>query len=41
MKKIIENQIRSLARNFMGKESKYKAFDAITALPIEPLSIDQ
>jgi len=41
MKKIIENQIRSLARNFMGKESKYKAFDAITVLPIEPLSIDQ
>ena len=41
MKKIIENQIRSLARNFMGKESKYKAFDATTVLPIEPLSIDQ
>ena len=27
MKRIIENQIRALARHFMGKETEYKAFD--------------
>jgi len=41
MKQIIENQIRSLARHFVGKEAKYQAFDSVELLPIEPLSIDQ
>jgi len=41
MKRIIENQIRSLARYFVGKESRYKGFDTTTVLPIEPISIDQ
>lgn len=35
MKKIIENQIRALAQHFVGKESKYQAFDATEVLPIE------
>jgi CRISPR-associated protein Cas1 len=41
MKQIIENQIRALARHFSGKEGKYKAFDAMSVLPIEPLSVDR
>ncbi len=40
MKRIIENQIRTLARHFAGKESKYKAFDATTLLPIESPLVD-
>lgn len=41
LKRIIENQIRSLARHFMGKESEYKAFDSTEFLPIEsPLTDD-
>jgi CRISPR/Cas system-associated endonuclease Cas1 len=34
MKRIIENQIRFLARHFLGKESKYTAFDTTDVLPI-------
>ena len=42
MKRIIESQIRALARYFIGKESMYKAFDDTTKLlPIELISIDQ
>ena len=41
MKRVIENQIRSLARHFTGKGSKYKAFDSTEMMPIEPVSIDQ
>jgi len=41
LKQIIENQVRSLARCFTGKESKYAAFDATEVLPIEsPLTDD-
>jgi CRISPR-associated protein Cas1 len=40
MKRVIENQIRSLARYFMSKESKYKAFDATEVLPIETSLVD-
>ena len=40
MKRIIENQIRGLARHFMGKEVKYKAFDTISVLPIESPLVD-
>jgi hypothetical protein len=32
VKRIIEQQIQFLARYFMGKESKYKAFDATNVL---------
>ncbi|MDE1975121.1 MAG: CRISPR-associated endonuclease Cas1 [Patescibacteria group bacterium] len=35
MKRIIENQIRALARHFTGRESKYVAFDTTGVLPIE------
>jgi CRISPR-associated protein Cas1 len=42
MKRVIENQIRSLARCFQGREAKYRAFDDTTALlPIEPISFNQ
>ena len=40
MKRIIENQIRGLARHFVGKESKYKAFDTTGILPIETPLVD-
>ena len=40
MKRIIENQIRSLARHFSGKEALYEAFDATTVMPIESPSVD-
>lgn len=40
MKRIIENQIRGLARHFVGKESKYKAFDTTLVLPIESSLVD-
>jgi hypothetical protein len=40
MKRIIENQIRALARYFIGKESSYKAFDTAELLPIESPLVD-
>ncbi len=40
MKRIIENQIRALARHFVGKEAKYKAFDSTEFLPIESPIVD-
>ncbi len=40
MKRIIEGQIRTLARYFVGKESKYTAFDATQVLPIESPLVD-
>lgn len=40
MKQIIENQIRALARHFVGKEGKYKAFDSTEFLPIESPLVD-
>ena len=40
MKRIIENQIRSLARYFVGKEKKYRAFDSFEVKPDDGLVDD-
>lgn len=40
MKRVIENQIRALARHFVGKEKVYEAFDTIEVRPDNDGTVD-